>query len=58
MTNKERIMMKGWVTWLAVAGLSLLAVVDFCNGDYDAAMTKMAGAGGFLGLGRKIDKEK
>jgi hypothetical protein len=50
--------MKGWVTWLAVAGFSLLAVVDFYNGDYDAAMTKLAGAGGLLGIGRKIDKDK
>jgi hypothetical protein len=54
----RRVDMKGWVTWLAVAGFSLLAVVDFYNGDYDAAMTKLAGAGGLLGIGRKIDKDK
>jgi hypothetical protein len=48
--------MKGWVTWVAVAGFVLLAVVDFANGDYDAAMTKLTAAGGLIGIGRKIEK--
>lgn len=48
--------MKGWKTWAAVVGLVVLAVVDISNGDYEAAMTKLASAGGLVGIGHKIEK--
>ncbi len=48
--------MRGWVTWVSVAGFVMLAAVDLYNGDYDAAVTKLTAAGGLVGLGRKIEK--
>lgn len=51
-------MMGGWVTWIGVAGLCLLAVADVVNGDIDGASTKIAGAVSAVGLGRKIEKKK
>ena len=50
--------MKGWKTWAAVSGLVILAVVDISNGDYEAAMTKIASAGGLVGIGHKIEKKQ
>ena len=50
--------MKGWKTWAATVGLVILAVVDISNGDYEAAMTKLASAGGLVGLGHKIEKNQ
>lgn len=50
--------MKGWKTWAAVVGLVVLAVVDFSNGDYESAMTKLASAGGLFGIGHKIEKSQ
>lgn len=48
--------MKGWKTWLAVVALIALAIVDISNGDYEAALTKIASAGGLIGIGHKIEK--
>ena len=50
--------MKGWKTWASVAGLMVLAAVDISNGDYEAAMTKFASAGGLVGIGHKIEKNQ
>ena len=50
--------MKGWKTWASVAGLMVLAAVDISNGDYEAALTKMASAGGLVGIGHKIEKKQ
>lgn len=50
--------MKGWKTWAAAAGLVVLAIVDISNGDYEAAMTKIASAGGLVGIGHKIEKNQ
>jgi len=50
--------MGGWITWVAVAGLVLLAVVDFYNGEYQKAIEKLTAAGGLIGIGRKIEKGK
>lgn len=50
--------MKGWKTWASVAGLMVLAAVDISNGDYEAAMTKIASAGGLVGIGHKIEKNQ
>jgi hypothetical protein len=47
---------KGWITWVSVAGFVLLAAVDFYNGNYDQAVTKLTAAGGLVGIGRKIEK--
>lgn len=49
-------MMKGWKTWLAVAGLLALAVVDFYNDDLEAALTKVTAALAAIGIGHKIEK--
>jgi len=48
--------MGGWVTWAAVAGFVLLAVVDIFNGEYQKAVEKLTAAGGLIGIGRKIEK--
>lgn len=48
--------MKGWKTWLAVLALVALGIVDISNGDYEAALTKLASAGGLVGIGHKIEK--
>ena len=48
--------MGGWITWVAVTGLTLLAVVDFFNGEYQQAVEKLTAAGGLIGIGRKIEK--
>jgi len=48
--------MGGWVTWAAVAGFVLLAVVDIVNGEYQKAVEKLTAAGGLIGIGRKIEK--
>lgn len=48
--------MKGWKTWLAVAALIALSIVDISNGDYEAALTKFASAGGLVGIGHKVEK--
>ena len=50
------VMMGGWKTWTAAAGLALLAVVDVANGDFAAAGTKFVAALGMIGLGDKIEK--
>lgn len=49
-------LMKGWKTWIAVCALIALAIVDISNGDYEAALTKLASAGGLVGIGHKIEK--
>ena len=49
-------MMKGYVTWIGVAGLVLSAAYDLYQGDVDSAMTKFASAIGLLGIGRKADR--
>jgi len=49
-------MMKGWKTWLAVAGLSALGVYDIVNGDLDQAMIKLTNALALIGIGHKIEK--
>uniref|UniRef100_A0A6M3LIJ5 Holin n=1 Tax=viral metagenome TaxID=1070528 RepID=A0A6M3LIJ5_9ZZZZ len=49
-------MMKGYVTWIAVAGYAALAVVDILNGATETALTKIGLAIGLLGIGRKIEK--
>lgn len=52
------LMMGGWKTWVAVAGMVLLAVVDAANGDFDAAGSKVMAALGLVGLGHKIEKSR
>jgi hypothetical protein len=49
-------MMRGWKTWVAVAGLALLAAVDLSNGDTEAALEKAAGALALVGIGHKVEK--
>ena len=48
--------MKGWKTWLAVAGLTALGLVDIFSGQTEIGITKIVGAIGMLGLGHKIEK--
>jgi len=48
--------MGGWVTWAGVAGLTLLAIVDFVNGDSDAGSKKLMEVVVAIGIGRKADK--
>ena len=50
------LVMGGWKTWTAAAGLVLLAVADVANGDIEAAGTKVMAALGLVGLGHKVDK--
>jgi hypothetical protein len=51
--------MRGWKTWLAVAGMVLAAGNDADNNsDYVGAMTKAIVALGMLGIGHKIEKKK
>ena len=49
-------MMHGWKTWLSVAGLVALAIVDLVNGDVEAFLAKLTAALALLGLGHKIEK--
>jgi hypothetical protein len=49
-------MIHGWKTWLAIAGLVALAVVDAINGNIETALEKIGLALGLLGLGHKIEK--
>jgi len=48
--------MKGYVTWVAVAGYLLLAAVDFIGGNVEAGLAKVGLAVAFFGIGRKIEK--
>lgn len=48
--------MKGWKTWSAVVGLTLLGVVDIANGEPDSGMNKIVMALAMVGLGSKIEK--
>lgn len=48
--------MKGYVTWIAVAGYVCLAVVDFIGGNVEQGLVKLGLAIGLFGLGRKIEK--
>ncbi len=48
--------MGGYKTWLAVAGMVILGVVDILNGAIEIGITKIVGALGLLGLGAKIEK--
>ena len=50
--------MKGWVTWLSVAGLFLLAIADLIIGDTQAATEKIVAAIGLFGIGRKFEKRR
>ena len=49
-------MMKGWKTWLAVAGLAALGVNDIVNGDIEQGVVKLTNALALIGIGHKIEK--
>ncbi len=49
-------MMKGWKTWLAVAGMVILGIVDIFNGASEQGITKIVGALALIGIGHKIEK--
>lgn len=51
-------MMKGWKTWVAVAGFILLAVWQIAQGNVEQGLAHLAVALGLLGLGHKIEKAK
>lgn len=48
--------MKGWKTWLAFVCFLVLAVIDYINGDAQAAMEKISFATALVGLGHKLEK--
>ncbi len=48
--------MGGYITWIAIAGTVLLAIVDFVAGANEAGAAKIAAAVAMLGIGRKIEK--
>jgi len=48
--------MKGWKTWVAIAGLVCMSVIDFTNGDIEAGMTKLTSALAAYGIGHKVEK--
>nr|BDD47313.1 hypothetical protein 16 [bacterium] len=51
-------MMRGWKTWMAVAGMVLLAIVEIADGQIDAGITKIIMALGTVGIGHKVEKNK
>jgi hypothetical protein len=51
-------LMGGYVTWMGVAGLAILALVDFINNDIDAGTRKIVEIVALVGIGRKIEKSK
>ncbi|MDY7034540.1 MAG: hypothetical protein SV375_00030 [Thermodesulfobacteriota bacterium] len=50
--------MRGWKTWVAVAGMVLLGIVDIANGQAEMGITKIVGGLGLLGIGHKVEKNK
>jgi len=50
--------MKGWKTWMAVAGMVILGIVDILNGAAESGITKIVGALGLVGIGHKVEKQK
>lgn len=48
--------MGGYITWIAIACMLILAAVDLYNGQTDAASKKIIEALGAFGLGRKVEK--
>lgn len=45
-------------TYLAAAGLLGLALSQFANGSYDAAVTSLCGALALVGIRAKLDDDK
>ncbi len=46
----------GWKTYVAAAGMLLLAVVDIANGNVQDGLAKLVGALGLFGLRHAIEK--
>lgn len=54
---RELLPMKGWITWLGVAGFLLLAAYEaIAMKDLCAAGTHLAAAVALVGIGRKVEK--
>ena len=53
-----RKMMAGYKTWLAVAGMVILGVVEILNGATETGITKIVAALALVGIGHKIEKQK
>jgi len=49
--------MKGYKTWLAVAGMVILGAVDILDDQLEQGITKIIAALGLLGIGHKIEKK-
>ena len=50
--------MKGYKTWLAVIGTTLLGIVSILNGDTEQGIQQLVLALGMLGIGHKIEKKE
>lgn len=48
--------MKGYKTWLAVAGFTILGIYELFSGNSQQAVQYFLTALGFLGIGHKIEK--
>jgi len=49
-------MMKGWKTWIAVAGMIVMGISEIVSGSAESGITKIVGALALIGLGHKIEK--
>lgn len=50
--------MKGWVTWVGVAGMLALGFYNIVIGNVEEGAAFFAAAVGLFGIGRKIEKPK